>query len=1015
MRLAALLVLALIGSFGYGQNPNFVPGVQKLYTIAGRSCLVWTPDTTLPKKFVLGLHATGNSCNDSAAAVNQGWAKRVRVTTTGLHRDSMMHITFIRTVGENAGVSDLLNIDRVLDTVYKYCDWIDTSATTNRNFFSGLSQGAQEMYRYLSNWSGTGGEHRTRFKTQVVMSGGAFNDPDFVGFRVRYTHVSFNTLDAVVGSYYNDHLYDLFYDTYGYVNPLTRKIELAGTDHGSAAWDSTTSQAGADANSNVTMWILSPSYNLSNYPPVADAGVTQTLAIAATTATLNGSASYDPDALITTYAWTQISGAASTITSASSASTGITGLAPGIYRYRLVVTDDDGATDDDTVSVVVANPRYRITVPAANVFRNGGRDGVIPYTNWLDGDTTNNTCPLTFGTSGIDLPNTGIIMLDSTYTNFAFALKNLGGGGSTVINFWLYNDDRDDSLAVSVSTAIDSWNYVDSNRSKGVHFPVRWIEWTTTTCFSYISEMRIYGTAVAEGQQIFPSSVSMPVGSFTDFLGTASGGTDPDSLYTAIGKSRIFAGHWYFDSSATFNSAARNIIFNFFGGDNTNAVVAAYRARGVKLSYATFGAIRAFQDPVPSSPLSYGSFNDNKKNMAIGADSTDPAAWIASAQNGYFISGWGGRNTSVSWGPHTVKTGGGVNVTKGNDWLYGIEEGNESNASWSTERYQNSRVRMAKQSAFYDGHMGALGSYAGVKTADSTMLAGVGALVGFDSVTMKTDALFDYRIRGLDNQAWDYYSINQYFTYTGEQSFSVPSPNGISPGQFRWFTRASSIVSIRNRYMPGKRIHITEFGWDKNGSTSYSALAHGSLDSEYVHANYIHLAFHIGRAVGIDEMDQYKSIDDGVLANQGDFVTSGNSSGYPDYTRWAANFWMSTMKSVFAGYDSQLPTILQNGDSTDLYIFKYQTSGNDTIVFVLQSGTHDDSEFDYDLSVGETSFCEVINMAKGDLDGVRTTGTPTAGVLHLDDVGETPVYVRIVLQSSSATRRTIYTNTIIRQ
>jgi len=307
-----LLTILFLTGIAYGQNPNFVPGVQKLYTIAGRSCLVLTPDTTISgKKFVMGVHFTGNSCNDSAAAVNQGWAKRVRTDVTGLHRDSIMHVTIIRTVGENSNVTPLDVIDKVLDTLYKYCDWIDTAAATNRNFMSGLSQGAQEVYRYLSNWSATGGEHKTRFKTQVIMSGGAFLDPDFADFRVRYTHVSFNTTDAVVGAYYNAHLYDLFLNTYGYADPLTRKIELAGSSHGPTAWDSTTSQAGADANSNVTMWILSPSYNLSNYPPVADAGVTQTLAIAATTATLNGSASYDPDALITTILTVSLSVAAS--------------------------------------------------------------------------------------------------------------------------------------------------------------------------------------------------------------------------------------------------------------------------------------------------------------------------------------------------------------------------------------------------------------------------------------------------------------------------------------------------------------------------------------------------------------------------------------------------------------------------------------------------------------------------------------------------------------------------------
>lgn len=93
--------------------------------------------------------------------------------------------------------------------------------------------------------------------------------------------------------------------------------------------------------------------------PVARAGNDQALLAGVTTATLNGSGSYDLDGTITTYLWTQVSGPAAGITSPSTVSTGITGLTDSnTYVFRLTVTDNDTQqhSDDITVSVDVFIP-----------------------------------------------------------------------------------------------------------------------------------------------------------------------------------------------------------------------------------------------------------------------------------------------------------------------------------------------------------------------------------------------------------------------------------------------------------------------------------------------------------------------------------------------------------------------------------------------------------------------------------------------------------------------------------
>lgn len=141
----------------------------------------------------------------------------------------------------------------------------------------------------------------------------------------------------------------------------------------------------------------------TNKAPVANAGPDVTITLPTNTASLNGSASKDPDGKITKYAWKKISGpAAGTFTQNNVAVTTATGLAQGIYIMALTVTDDDNKTDTDTVRVVVkaaapppvnqtpvalAGSDVTITLPVNSVILNAAAssdaDGVITNYQWL--------------------------------------------------------------------------------------------------------------------------------------------------------------------------------------------------------------------------------------------------------------------------------------------------------------------------------------------------------------------------------------------------------------------------------------------------------------------------------------------------------------------------------------------------------------------------------------------------------------------------------------------------------
>jgi len=98
-----------------------------------------------------------------------------------------------------------------------------------------------------------------------------------------------------------------------------------------------------------------------NVPPVADAGSNQ-MVDAEATVTLDGSASFDSDGTLVSYAWTEIDGG-TPVTLSDPSAIMPTFVAPTlepeairILQFQLVVTDDDGAIGNDVVTIMVLGP-----------------------------------------------------------------------------------------------------------------------------------------------------------------------------------------------------------------------------------------------------------------------------------------------------------------------------------------------------------------------------------------------------------------------------------------------------------------------------------------------------------------------------------------------------------------------------------------------------------------------------------------------------------------------------------
>lgn len=100
---------------------------------------------------------------------------------------------------------------------------------------------------------------------------------------------------------------------------------------------------------------LSNCPNTQNQAPFANAGSNITMALPNNSTILSGGGT-DPDGTIVTYSWTRVSGPPIySLGTANAPTTTLSNLIAGNYRFRLRVTDNNGAEGVDTVSVTVVN------------------------------------------------------------------------------------------------------------------------------------------------------------------------------------------------------------------------------------------------------------------------------------------------------------------------------------------------------------------------------------------------------------------------------------------------------------------------------------------------------------------------------------------------------------------------------------------------------------------------------------------------------------------------------------
>jgi gliding motility-associated-like protein len=175
-----------------------------------------------------------------------------------------------------------------------------------------------------------------------------------------------------------------------------------------------------------------------NQSPVANAGADVVLTLPSNSTTLSGSGS-DPDGTISSYAWTKIQGPSATTSGENTATLALSNLIAGTYIFELSVTDDQGSTDTDQVTVQVnaanvgptadAGSDVTINLPTNSTTLTGSgtdSDGSITSYGWTQVDGPSIATLTNSNTAVLSVSN----LIAGTYTFMLTVTDNNGATGT---------------------------------------------------------------------------------------------------------------------------------------------------------------------------------------------------------------------------------------------------------------------------------------------------------------------------------------------------------------------------------------------------------------------------------------------------------------------------------------------------------------------------------------------------------------------------------------------------------
>ena len=426
----------------------------------------------------------------------------------------------------------------------------------------------------------------------------------------------------------------------------------------------------------------------------------------------------------------------------------------------------------------------------------------------------------------------------------------------------------------------------------------------------------------------------------------------------------------------------------------------------------TLGNILQIIDPsgdIAFNDMSIGQILEQKP-IAPGADSLNPAAYIAHAE---YLYHYAARYGSTAFSPakanaiiapklhpdETLKTGLG-NITYLEDW-------NEQDKTYYPnfpKTFFEPAAYAAMLSADFDGHQQSLGlmndpdspnnmiSTVGIKNADPNMQVVMGGLTDADLQYIR-DMVTWFKANRSANSTFGQLPLDaiNIHIYVGDNPQVLASTFGISPESAGIKQILTEFVAYRDSLMPGIELWLSEFGYDTNDNSPISVPTIGNNDNYEVQGQWI-IRFYLETiAAGFDRAVLFDLRDICTQPACALFQSSGLlenlDSLYRPKNSW---YYTYTMKNVLKGmnFDADL-SACQDTTCTKVYRFT-DPQNNNKKVYAVWSPTAKDTTYQYQLSLEGATAGTLVELELPSIYGVPSAISGTDPTIT---IGERPVFV----------------------
>ena len=492
------------------------------------------------------------------------------------------------------------------------------------------------------------------------------------------------------------------------------------------------------------------------------------------------------------------------------------------------------------------------------------------------------------------------------------------------------------------------------------------------------AEMVLYGWRL-EPEQSYPSPVAPPPQPFDQFMGVNSLIIDPLGRQEAFGCVREYH-DWDWDEggSAPYPNDQNQWFNSYTGGWNFDLFY-----RNLKLT----GLLTV---PCKQSSVNWLGLADSDYKPILAGSGRDPQVPASYVEHADHLYQFAARYGTTPVADAKLKLSDSEPRLSGLGYVHYIEDWNEPDKWWKDrDGFFLPAEYAAMSSADVDGHLGSLGNTVGIKTADPQSKFVMAGLASINVEYIKSMKYWCDRHRN-GNVPWDVINVHHYSNDAGDQ-LDVQATTGISPEADGLQAKAAKLVDYRNRFLPGKEVWVSEFGYDVHPQSIQRAPAIGSTPAEEVQGRWVVRSFLALAAAGVDRAYLFM-LSDPSTTDSTQYSTSGMLQdqwhGFAVRPGW---FYCKTLKERLRGLHYRAS---QASGNAKVMIHQFADTNGVVKAYAVWCPTANNTTVTgYALTLqGSPTAATLVTLANGAPVGTTTALRITRGQVTLN-VSEKPVLV----------------------